>query len=170
MKKNLYSHISIIWIVVTLTLAYTVWAIEAPLMPEKLFERATHVVTGKAKAIYTRTTSEGDWKYTYYIVEISVNDSEKGEGIHSNHSIYARYWQRAWIGSGQIPPSMMGYRGRPSEGDALRVYLERDTKNKNRGIFKVLGPNGFEKLKNAEWLSGAKQAEQVGAPNPLPAE
>ena len=150
MKKNINSHIPLIWIVVTLALASAVCAIEAPLTPQKLLERATHVVMGKAKAIYTRTEQKGDWKYTYYIVEIGVNNSEKGEGIHRNHSIYARYWHRTWIGNGQIPPSMMGHRGRPSEGDALRVYLEPDTKNKNKGIFKVVGPNGFEKLKDVE--------------------
>lgn len=147
MKKNINRQSPLIWIIATLALASAVWAIAPQWTPQQLREKATHVVTGKADAIYHRTEKKGDWAYTYYIAEIRVDDSEKGEGIGKGDLLYAKYWRRSWIGDGRVPPSGMGHRGLPAEGDSLRVYLERDTQNNNNGIFKVVGPNGFEKLK-----------------------
>jgi len=143
MKKN-----SLLLALVAVTaLASAVRAIGPQWTPQQLREKATHVITGKADAIYKRTEEKGDWAYTYYIVEIRVDDSEKGEGIEKGDLLYARYWRRAWIGSGKVPPSGMGHRGLPAEGDSFRAYLERDAQNNNNSIFKVVGPNGFEKLK-----------------------
>ena len=143
MKKN-----SLLLALVAVTaLASAVRAIGPQWTPQQLREKATHVITGKADAIYKRTEEKGDWAYTYYIVEIRVDDSEKGEGIGKDELFYAKYWRRSWIGDGRVPSSGMGHRGLPAEGDSLRVYLEYDTQNNNNGIFKVVGPNGFEKLK-----------------------
>ena len=143
MKK---SSILLALIAVT-ALASAVWAIGPQWTPKQLREIATHIVTGKADAIYERTEKKGDWAYTYYIAEIRGEDSEKGEGIEKGDLLYARYWRRAWIGDGPVPPSGMGHRGRPAEGDSFRAYLKRDAQNNKNGIFKVVGPNGFEKLK-----------------------
>jgi hypothetical protein len=119
--------------------------------PEALRKTATHVVTGQVVGVYERTESAGDWKYTRYVAEIRVDRSEKGEGINKGDLIYARYWQRGWVGRGQAPPSTNGHRGLPDPGQSVRVYLARNaydgfsTDNKDGG-FNVIGANGFEAL------------------------
>lgn len=137
----------------------TSFALTTPLRAEKvdmsseeLRKTATHVVTGQVTAVYERTETTDDWKYTKYVAEIRVEECEKGDGIEKGDLVYARYWRRAWIGNGQVPPSMSGHRGLPSDGESLRVYLARNAydgfsfDNKDGG-FNVIGANGFEKLK-----------------------
>jgi hypothetical protein len=117
----------------------------------QLTKTASHVVTGDVLAIYEREELNGDWKYTRYIAEIRIGECEKGDGIVKGDLVYVRYWQRAWIGKGQQPPSTSGHRGIPRNGDSLRVYLARNvydgfTKDNNDGGLNVIGANGFEKL------------------------
>lgn len=69
--------------------------------------------------------------------------------------VSARYWQRAWVGQGQIPPSTIGHRGLPADGDTLRIYLAKNvydgfTQDNKDGGFNVIGANGFEKVKPAD--------------------
>ena len=91
--------------------------------PEELRKTAIHVITGQVTAIYQRIETAGDWKYTKYVAEIRVEKCEKGDGLKKGDLVYARYWQPAWIGKGQVPPSTAGHRGLPSNGESLRVYL-----------------------------------------------
>ena len=53
--------------------------------------------------IYERTEVKGDWRYTRYVAEIRVTDTEKGEGIDESGMVYARYWKRRWIAAGHMP-------------------------------------------------------------------
>ena len=120
--------------------------------PKYLREVATHVVTGKATAIYDRTEKKGDWNYTHYVVAIRVQESEKGDGIQTGDLIYARYWRRTCNGFPRIRLSTHGHRGLPTEGDELRFYLARNAYDgfyldNNDGGFNVVGANGFERLK-----------------------
>jgi hypothetical protein len=127
---------------------------KVPLSPEELKQTATHVVTGKVVAVYARTETAGDWKYTKYVAEVRVGECEKGDGIKKGDIVYARYWQRSWIGQGQVPPSTIGHRGLPADGDTFRVYLAKNaydgfTQDNKDGGYNVIGANGFEKLKPA---------------------
>ena len=147
MKKNMNKRSLIIGLTAAIALAPALWAIGPKLTPQQLREMATHVVTGKVDAIYERTEKKGDWEYTHYIAEIRISDSEKGEGIRKGDLLYVRYWQRGWRGDGPVPPSGMGYRGLPAEGDSIRVYLEREAPNRSALFkFKVVAEDGFEKL------------------------
>jgi hypothetical protein len=126
---------------------------KVPLSPQELRDTATHVVTGKVQAVYHRTEDAGDWRYTRYVAEVRVADCEKGAGLKKGDLAYARYWQRRWVGKGKMPPSTIGHRGLPGQGDSIRVYLSRDAydgfgDNKDGG-FNVIGANGFEALKAA---------------------
>lgn len=135
----------IIGLTAAIAMATTLWAVGPKLTPQQMHEMATHVITGKVDAIYKRTAQQGDWEYTYYLAEISVNDSEKGEGVQRGDEIFVRYWKRRWIGNGPIPPSGMGQRGRPEEGDSIRAYLKREAENRS-ALFKVAAEDGFENL------------------------
>jgi len=120
--------------------------------PEELRKTATHVITGQVTAVYQRTETASDWKYTKYVAEVRVEKCEKGDGLKKGDLVYARYWRRAWIGKGQVPPSTSGHRGLPSDGESLRIYLAQNAydgfglENKDGG-FNVIGANGVEKLK-----------------------
>lgn len=142
-------------------LALTCWAFSSiplkaekvPMSPEELRKTATHIVTGQVVGVYERTETSGDWKYTKYVAEVRVGECEKGDGLSKGDPVYIRYWTRSWIGKGQIPPSTVGHRDLPGDGNLIRVYLSRNAydgfgDNKDGG-FNVIGANGFEKLKSA---------------------
>jgi hypothetical protein len=136
---------------VVISLALSVRAEKADMPPEGLRKRATHVVVGKVRSIYTRESREGKWRYTRYVAEVSVNEVEKGEGLAKGALVYARYWRRGWLG-GKPPADTSGHRGLPKEGETLRIYLARNaydgfTKDNKDGGFNVIGANGFERLK-----------------------
>jgi hypothetical protein len=143
---------SLFAVVASAALATPLRAEKVEMSPEELRKTATHVITGQVTAVYERTEAAGDWKYTRYVAEIRVEECEKGDGVKKGDLVYARYWRRAWIGKGQVPPSTAGHRGLPSDGEPLRVYLARNAydgfgfDNKDGG-FNVIGANGFEKLK-----------------------
>ncbi|HKA06287.1 MAG TPA: hypothetical protein VKD71_03455 [Gemmataceae bacterium] len=126
---------------------------KVPLSPEELRSTATHVVVGKVTAVYTRTETSGDWKYTHYIAEVRIAETEKGEGLKNGDVVYARYWQRQWVSKEKQPPSTIGHRGLPGQGETIRVYMARNAYdgfgNTNDGGFNVIGANGFEEVKPA---------------------
>ena len=120
---------------------------------EDLRKTATHIVTGQVVAIYERTESDGDWKYTRYVAEVRVTECEKGDGVKKGDLVYIRYWRRGWQGKPNPPPDTAGHRDLPGDGATIRAYLARnaydgfgETKD---GGFNVIGANGFEKLKPA---------------------
>jgi hypothetical protein len=139
---------------VSVVLTVPVRAEKIDMSPEELRKTATHVLTGRVTAVYDRTETAGDWKYTHYVAEIRVEDCEKGDGIRKGDLVYARYWRRAWVGKDLQPPSTSGHRGLPGAGEPVRVYLARNAydgfsfDNKDGG-FNVIGANGFEKWEPA---------------------
>jgi hypothetical protein len=127
---------------------------KAPLSPEELRKTATHIVTGRVAAVYERTETSGDWKYTRFVAEVRVEGSEKGDGIKKGDLVYVRYYRRAWVGTGKQPPSSSGHSGLPATGESVRAYLARNaydgfTSENTDGGFNVIGGNGFEKLEPA---------------------
>lgn len=138
--------------IATLGFAHPARAEKAPMSPEELLKKATHVVTGKVAAVYSRAAKDGDWQYTHYVAEVKVDACEKGDGIKKGEPVYVRYWRRSWAGEGRVPPSTAGHRGLPAEGAAVRVYLARNAYDgfgdgNTDGGFNVIGANGFEALK-----------------------
>ncbi len=146
MSRRLFAAVAVV------ALVAPVRAEKVPLSPEELLKTATHVVTGKVLAVYSRTATEGDWKYTRYVAEVRVDECAKGDGVKKDELVYARYWQRTWVGIGQMPPNTVGHSGRPAAGDTVRVYLAKNAydgftqDNKDNG-FNVIGANGFEAVK-----------------------
>src|SRR5829696_7931809 len=137
-----------------LVLAGTARAEKAPLSPEELRKTATHVVVGQVAAVYTRTETAGDWRYTHYVAEVRVAETEKGDGLKKGDLVYARYWHRQWVGAGEQPPSTAGHWPVPAAGQTVRVYLARNaydgfTFDNKDGGFNVIGGNGVEPLKPA---------------------
>lgn len=125
---------------------------EKPDMPPAALSRiATDVVVGEVKAVYARERVEGTYRVTRYVAEVRVKTVEKGESLEAGALVYVRYWERAWVGHGDMPPGTNGHRGLPKEGETLRIYLAQNaydgfgTTNEDGG-YSVLGANGFERL------------------------
>lgn len=136
--------------IIMATIANIAKAEKVDLSPAQLLKTATHVVDGQVLAVFERTETHGDWRYTRYVAEVRVDKIEKGDGIRSGELIYVRYWQREWIGKGDVPPSTSGHRGLPKDRDTIRVYLARNaydgfSNDNNDGGFNVIGANGFQK-------------------------
>ena len=92
---------------------------------DELKATATHVVKGDVVAIYQRTATDMEWKYTHYVAEVRVGATEKGDGLKAGDLVYVRYWHRAWVGDGLPPPSTSGHRGLPAVGEgAPRLPVE----------------------------------------------
>jgi hypothetical protein len=119
------------------------------LSPAKLRELATHVVVGEVKQIWTRSEKANGWSTTHSVAEISVTTVEKGSELAAGSLVYARYWQRTWVGPSDPPADTTGHRYLPSVGETRRVFLARDAYDgfgeTRDGGFNVLGANGFEK-------------------------
>ena len=108
--------------------------------PGQLRENASHVVTGKVAAIYTREKKRKDCHDTDGVVEVAVTGVEKGDGAEPGDAIYARFHTRRWVGTGR-PPSFGQGHAVPRQGEEVRAYLDR-----RAGGYDALLPNGFEPL------------------------
>lgn len=141
---------------VTLVLAFMAGRAQAekePLSPEELRKTATHVVTGRVNAIYSRVERSADYEYTRYVAEVQVGETEKGDGLKKGALVYARYYRKRWIGKGDPPPGTSGHAPVPAEKDAVRVYLAKNaydgfSTNNEDGGFNVIGREGWEPLKS----------------------
>jgi hypothetical protein len=134
--------------------ATTVWAERVPLSPEQQKAEATHIVTGVVKAIYSReveTTLYGKGTLeTHYLLEIEVQEVEKGAGIEKGAITYARCWRLKKHGASGSVPGPSGHFDIPREGEQVRAFLAKGkyvpTGQADNG-FTLVYPNGIEKLK-----------------------
>src|SRR5262245_58104344 len=143
----------IITLVIALATAVPAHAEKVPLSPEELRKTATHVVVGQVTAIYTRDETTAEWRYTHYIAEVRVTETEKGDGLKKGEPVYVRYWHRQWIGREKQRPDTNGHRGLPNQGETIRVYMARNAYdglgNTNDGGINVIGAKGSEPVKHA---------------------
>lgn len=109
---------------------------------EVLQERASHIVTGTVDRIYISTEDRGNWRFRHQVAAISVETVDKGERVRNGDMLYARFWNKEWIGDGPSPPDFYGHRGVPGAGDFVRVYLSQQ----QDGGLDVFAPNGFESV------------------------
>ncbi|MHC4598150.1 MAG: hypothetical protein ACYS47_04010 [Planctomycetota bacterium] len=137
-------------LILTVGLLSALFAEKADLDREQLRKVATHIVAGEVQSIFTKTEVDGPWRYTRYLAEVRVEVAEKGDGVKEGDLVYVRYWRRVYLGE-EMPPSTLGHRNLPEEGQTLRIYLARNaydgfvTDNQDGG-FNVIGANGFEAL------------------------
>lgn len=123
---------------------------KVPMSEAQMKKMATHIVTGKVTAIYTKKVKQGSYEVTKHLAELQVTAVEKGEGISKEAPLYVRYWTQRFTGWGSPPPGTNGHHPLPKEGGTHRVYLARKAydgfhpKAKNDdGGYNVLGANGW---------------------------
>ena len=136
---------SMILSLLALILSCGVTNAEVPLLSsEELKSKATHIVMGKVRNVYSTTEKSENWEDTNFVAEMSVVSVEKGGGINSGDVIYAHYWKKKWVGKGDPEPHSSGHGG-VKKGDFVTAYLKRKD-----GAYQVLLPNGFATLKPNE--------------------
>ena len=131
--------------VVAVSLLAALWAgpvlAEVPNQsPEQLKKNAHNIVVGQVQAIYRSSERDANHEHIDSVAEIRVTAVEKGTAFQPGDLVYARFWNRNWLGAGSPPPGSGGHRGAPKKGESARVYLERGEDQGNN----VLLPNGFQ--------------------------
>lgn len=111
--------------------------------PDELAKAKT-IVVGKINGTYKETTRTADWEDSHGVVEIAVESIERGEGLKPGQVIFARFWNRGWIGKKNPPPYGTGHHLHAS-GSTIRAHLEYDN-----GAYKILLPNGLVKIEAAK--------------------
>lgn len=138
MKKSLLITILTIIAAVALgPLGVVCLAAIPELSPEELFQSATHVLRGKVIRVYSSVESaSGNWQVTRCVVELQVDQVEKGKS--PGRLTYIRFQSRRYTGSGDPPPGHYGQQP-PQIGSQLRVFALQA----NDGGLDALSPNGF---------------------------
>lgn len=102
--------------------------------PNQKRENADYVVVGKVGAVYVRNT-EG---YREYIIELSVEAVEKGEGLKKGDTLRAFCYQRK-EGKGGLEFDSAGHSAVPKEGQRIKAFVNRD-RGRHEGVY----PNWFD--------------------------
>jgi hypothetical protein len=103
---------------------------------------ASDVFIGKLRALYRSVRRAEQYEETSGLAEIVVDKVEKGDGVKPGQVVFARYWNRQWIGRGNPPPGSRGHRN-PPEGTLVRAYVTRG----DDGTFEAMLPNGLLEIK-----------------------
>jgi hypothetical protein len=155
------------WAVLTLGWAASRAPAEVPMAsPEELQKHADIVVTGKVQAVHVsewRSPHDRDYVDTVFLVALSVEKVEKGEGIKAGDPLFVRSWKlkkrpKDWVG-----PS--GHGIAPGPGAQVRVFLQ----GKKDGWYVPLLPNGIEDLDKPPILYKAGAEEGSPADTDPPA-
>jgi hypothetical protein len=104
-------------------------------------EHATHVFTGKVKAVHVEKKNG----FLDYVIEVTVESVEKGEGMKAGDAVPISCYLRDpdWLNGKtlskeeQLKDAMRrdsSYRGVPKEGEHIKVYA-RKVKEKFDGIY-----------------------------------
>lgn len=133
------------WIcgLILLALATPTTRAEVPLRrPDEVRREATHIVVGKVRAVYRSVETGRDFERTRGVVELLIEEVEKGEGPKGGEVIYVRFWNDRWVGKGPVTPHSGGHHV-PAVGSAVRAYVRRD----REGSYEALLPNGLEAMR-----------------------
>lgn len=118
--------------------------------PENLRKNATHIVVGKVIAIYKDVEKTPSWSRTKGVVEIAIEQVEKGDRLAKGDAVYARFWQTQFVGNGEPPDYGEGHHP-PDVKQRVRVFLRA-----REGGFEALLPNGFEEVAVPDGTKGQK--------------
>jgi hypothetical protein len=155
-------------LMVAIAVAGCVFAVSAraekvPLSEQELKDMATNIIVGKVNAVYTRESQNTQYRVTHHVAEVTVEKTEKGEGLKPGGLVYVRYWTQHWIGAGLPPPGTAGHRGMGNIGDNVRLYLVNKGYDGGGhvtdGGYNVVFANGCEVLPKADGGKGAARSK-----------
>ncbi len=126
-------------------------AAKAPMSPKELEKESSHIVSGKVISVTTKVQkskierSFGLHRDKVYTIKLKVASVWKGAGVKVGQEILIEAWQP----STRIPPvpGLQGHQPVPGKGDAVKMYL---LKNKKEKAYQPLLPNGIAITKKAK--------------------
>ena len=126
-------------------------AAKVPMSPKELEKESSHIVSGKVISVTTKVQkskierSFGLHRDKVYTIKLKVASVWKGAGVKVGQEILIGAWQP----STRIPPvpGLQGHQPVPGKGDAVKMYL---LKNKKEKAYQPLLPNGIVITKKAE--------------------
>jgi len=126
-------------------------AAKVPMSPKELEKESSHIVSGKVISVTTKVQkskierSFGLHRDKVYTIKLKVASVWKGAGVKVGQEILIEAWQP----STRIPPvpGLQGHQPVPGKGDAVKMYL---LKNKKEKAYQPLLPNGIVITKKAE--------------------
>ena len=110
--------------------------------PHEDEEAASWIVTGETSKVFTRDGGPSS-AFFHHVIQIRIEDVEKGEGYRKGDTIYA-YVLRRKPGSSTGEPGISGHHGVPEEGQRIRAWIKH-----SRGQMEGLYPRWFEVLEPA---------------------
>lgn len=96
--------------------------------PNQKREQADYVVTGVVTAVYSQETTG----YRNFIVEIKVEEVEKGDGIKKGDTFRAFCYKRTARASIQFDTA--GHTTVPEEGQRVKAFVNR-ARGRNEGVY-----------------------------------
>ena len=136
-----HNRIKLAAIAIVLAAAALARAAIPKLSPDELKQRATHIVTGEVRAVYSFETGERpDYADRKFCIELIPSAIEKGENLKVGRVIYARTAKPA-----KRPQAWTGGQGQnkiPEPNQRVRLYF----KESKDGALDLLEPNGVEIL------------------------
>src|SRR5574341_1833549 len=100
-----------------------------PMRPIEKREEADFILSGVVAAVYTRETTG----YRDYIIEIKVEQVEKGAGIKEGDPFRAFCYQRK-EGKGGLEFDTAGHTTVPKEGQRVKAFINR-AGGRNEGVY-----------------------------------
>jgi hypothetical protein len=114
---------------------------------------ASHVVTGTVRGVY----AEDSEYYRSFIVEIALENVEKGDGLKAEHVLYASCYQRKPgidLAAVQEGADSAGHTNVPKRGEKIRAFLSH-----RRGRYEGVYPDWVDILQ--------RRGERNGSPSGL---
>ncbi len=107
-------------------------------IPPESRDEADIVVTGVVRGVYVRDEKH----YHNYIVELLVDEVEKGKNVERRDTCYVYCFKRK--STAPQVPSAGGHRAIPKEDQRIKAYVKND-----RGKHNAIYPNWFDEAKPA---------------------
>ena len=126
-------------------------AAKAPMSSKELEKESFYIVSGTVISVTTKVQkskierSLGLHRDKVYAIKLKVASVSKGSGVKIGQEILIEAWQP----STRIPPvpGLQGHEPVPGKGDAVKMYL---LKNKKEKAYQPLLPNGIAITKKAK--------------------
>lgn len=118
----------------------------APLSADDLQEGATDIVLATVLGRTMVETTNGDWIDRQFSFTVQIEDVLKGSHVRGDRMENISAWNRSWTGSHAPPPSGMGHRPLPLEGEVAKFHLE----TAEDGSMQIMLPNGVELSSRAD--------------------
>jgi hypothetical protein len=96
-------------------------------------------VSGLVKGVYTR--DEGH--YHHYIVEVVVDEVEKGKDLEAGKTLYVYSFDRKR--NAPLEPSASGHEDPPKKGQRIKAFV-KDGKGRHEAIY----PNWYDEVQPAD--------------------